>query len=64
MSRKNRLQSRLFSQRYAGKRENGAWKNKLAILGIEAPGCQGAKAQEYLAYSKFSQHSQAGCIGV
>jgi hypothetical protein len=33
------------------------------ILSVEAPGWQGAKAQEYQAYSELSQRSQAGCIG-
>ena len=42
----------------------GSRENKFAILGVEAPGRQGAKAQEYLAYSEFSQRSQAGGIGV
>jgi len=35
----------------------------LAILSVEALGWQGAKAQEYQAYSELSQRSQAGCIG-
>jgi hypothetical protein len=33
------------------------------ILSVEAPAGQGAKAQEYQAYSELSQHRQAGCIG-
>ena len=33
------------------------------ILSVEAPAWQGAKAQEYQAYSELSQRSQAGCIG-
>ncbi len=41
----------------------GSHKNKLAILSVEAPGWQGAKVQEYQAYSELSQRSQAGCIG-
>ncbi len=41
----------------------GSHKNKLAILSVEAPGWQGAKAQEYQAYSELSQRSQTGCIG-
>ena len=41
----------------------GSLKNKLAILSVEAPGWQGAKVQEYQAYSELSQRSQAGCIG-
>jgi hypothetical protein len=41
----------------------GSHKNKLAILSVEAPVWQGAKEQEYQAYSELSQRSQAGCIG-
>jgi len=41
----------------------GLRKNKFTILGAEAPGWQGAKAQGYQAYSELSQRSQAGCIG-
>ena len=33
------------------------------ILSVEAPAWQGAKVQEYQAYSELSQRSQAGCIG-
>ena len=33
------------------------------IVRVEAPGWQGAKVQEYLAYSELSQRSQPGCIG-
>jgi hypothetical protein len=33
------------------------------ILGVEAPGWQGVKEQEYQAYSELSQRRQAGCIG-
>jgi len=33
------------------------------IFRVEAPGWQGAKGQEYLAYSELSQRSQPGCIG-
>jgi len=33
------------------------------IFSVEAPAWQGAKVQEYQAYSKFSQRSQVGCIG-
>jgi len=33
------------------------------IFRVEAPGWQGAKVQEYLAYSELSQRSQPGCIG-
>jgi hypothetical protein len=32
------------------------------ILSVEAPAGQGAKAQEYKAYSELSQRRQAGCI--
>ena len=38
-------------------------KNKFAILSVEAPGWQGAKVQEYQAYSELSQRSQPECIG-
>jgi len=31
---------------------------------VEASAWQGAKVQEYQAYSELSQRSQAGCIGV
>ncbi len=40
----------------------GSHKNKLAILSVEAPGWQGAKAQEYQDILKLSERSQAGCI--
>ena len=40
----------------------GSHKNKLAILSVEAPVWQGAKVQEYQAYSELSQRSHAGCI--
>jgi hypothetical protein len=33
------------------------------IFSVEAPAWQGAKEQEYQAYSELSQRSQAGCIG-
>jgi len=33
------------------------------IFSVEAPAWQGAKAQEYQAYSELLQRSQAGCIG-
>jgi len=33
------------------------------FFSVEAPVWQGAKAQEYQAYSELSQRSQAGCIG-
>jgi len=33
------------------------------ILRVEAPAWQGAKVQEYQAYSELSQRRQAGCIG-
>jgi hypothetical protein len=33
------------------------------ILGLEAPGWQGVKEQEYQAYSELSQRRQAGSIG-
>jgi hypothetical protein len=36
--------------------------NKFAILSIEAIGWQGAKTQEYQAYSELWQRSQTGCI--
>jgi len=42
----------------------GSRKNKFTILGDEAPVWQGAKTQEYLAYSELSQRRQAGCIDV
>jgi len=32
-------------------------------LSVEAPAWQGAKVQEYQAYSELSQRSLAGCIG-
>jgi hypothetical protein len=38
-------------------------KINLQILSVEAPAGQGAKVQEYRAYSELSQHRQAGCIG-
>jgi len=41
----------------------GSHKNKLSILGIEAPVWQDAKVQEYLVYSELSQRSQTGWIG-
>jgi hypothetical protein len=33
------------------------------ILSVEAPAGQGAKPQEYQAYSELSQHRPAGCVG-
>ena len=33
------------------------------IFSVEAPAWQGAKVQEYLAYSELSQRCEAGCIG-
>jgi hypothetical protein len=33
------------------------------ILSVEAPAGQGAKAQEYQAYSELLQRRPAGCIG-
>jgi hypothetical protein len=33
------------------------------ILSVEAPAGQGAKVQEYQAYSELSQRRQAGCVG-
>jgi hypothetical protein len=33
------------------------------ILSVEAPAGQGAKVQEYQAYSELSQRRPAGCIG-
>jgi hypothetical protein len=33
------------------------------ILSVEAPAGQGAKAQEYQAYSELSQRRQSGCVG-
>ena len=33
------------------------------IFRVEASGWQGAKGQEYLAYSELSQRGQPGCIG-
>jgi hypothetical protein len=44
-------------------RPKGSRKNKLTILGIEAPVWQDAKVQEYHVYSELSQRSQAGWIG-
>jgi len=41
----------------------GSRKNKFAILSVEALAWQGAKAQEYQAYSELSQRRQTGCIG-
>jgi hypothetical protein len=41
----------------------GSRKNKFTILGVEALGCQGAKMQEYQAYSQLLQRSQTGWIG-
>jgi hypothetical protein len=41
----------------------GSHKNKLAILSVEAPVWQGAKAQEYQDIPALSQRNQAGCIG-
>ena len=41
----------------------GSRENKFAILSVEAPGWQGAKVQEYQAYSELSQRSQPECIG-
>jgi hypothetical protein len=38
-------------------------KNNSQILSVEAPDWQGAKEQEYQAYSELSQRRQAGCIG-
>jgi hypothetical protein len=37
----------------ANARINGSRKNKFAILGVEAPGRQGAKTQEYLDIPSF-----------
>jgi hypothetical protein len=42
----------------------GSRKNKFAILGVEAPGRQGAKTQEYLDFPIFRTSSRTGCIGV
>jgi hypothetical protein len=43
----------------------GSRKNKFTILGVAAPGGQGAKSQESAAAdSELSQRSQAGCSGV
>jgi hypothetical protein len=33
------------------------------IFSVEAPAWQGAKAQEYQAYSELSQRIQVGCSG-
>jgi hypothetical protein len=41
----------------------GSRKNKLAILGVQAPGGQYAKANEYQAYFQLSQRRPAGCMG-
>jgi hypothetical protein len=38
-------------------------KTNSQILSVEAPAGQGAKVQEYQAYSELSQHRQAGCVG-
>jgi hypothetical protein len=35
----------------------------LVILGVEAPGQQGVKPQEYLDIPKFCTGSRTGCIG-
>ncbi len=43
--------------------DKGSLKNKLAILSVEAPGWQDAKAQEYQDISALSERSQTGCIG-
>jgi hypothetical protein len=42
----------------------GSRKNKFAILGVEAPGRQGAKTQEYRDIPNFRTGSRTGCIGV
>jgi hypothetical protein len=39
----------------------GSEKNKVAILGVEAPGRQGAKTQEYLDIPSF--RNTDGCFG-
>jgi hypothetical protein len=36
----------------------------LVILGVETPGRQGVKPQEYLDIPEFCNGSRAGCIGV
>ena len=59
------------SDKEVGLKQKGELKSKLRvrakinsqILSVEAPAGQGAKAQEYQAYSELSQRRQAGCIG-
>jgi hypothetical protein len=42
----------------------GSRQNKLVILGVEAPGRQGGKSQEYLDIPISCAGSRTGCIGV
>jgi hypothetical protein len=42
----------------------GLAKNKLVILGVEAPGRQGVKSLEYLDIPRFCTGSRTGCISV
>jgi hypothetical protein len=59
------------SDKEVGLKQKGELKSKLRvrakinsqILSVEAPAGQGAKAQEYQAYSELSQRRQTGCIG-
>ncbi|MEN8781616.1 MAG: hypothetical protein ABF292_10920, partial [Desulfobacterales bacterium] len=47
-------------------RHNDAWgsrKNKVAILGVEAPGRQSAKTQERPDIPSFHTGSRTGCSG-
>jgi len=53
----------VFKPYFSKIKDKGSLNNKLAILSVEAPDWQGAKVQEYQAYSELSQRSQAGCIG-
>ena len=41
----------------------GLAKNKWVILGVEAPGRQGGKSQEYLDIPRFCTGSRTGDIG-
>jgi hypothetical protein len=40
----------------------GSRRNKFTILDVEAPGRQGAEAQEYQAYFELPQRSRTGWI--
>ena len=43
--------------------ETADW-HKLVTMGVEAPGRQGVKLQEYLDIPSFRTGSRTGCIGV